>query len=337
MKQLIFILLLAISSQSFAGPRIVGNGGDICENRFYTVRDDINSWVLSGGSKNLILRKELSLDKYNSDMLTQMKYGKISCTEDKVFVGAAEKTCKNYVTSDGVAVISCNINRFMNTSEADQYVLVHHEYAGLAGFEKNSAEVSNYEISNQISEYLEDTIVKKLSIRPASNSAASKFDLLNSNFAKGSIPSAKEVQGWFSGRCYTSDKPDTPVGSLFGATSFPLNVEGPIFEQPNHFNVGVFHTINSTSVSGLVNPELFDGLDLSGLHRDSGWYTQLQQNNMIATKRMGAWTATNDSSLLLRIRKFQNYIMLQGQATKDQGSYKAGQVIANCYFFIKLN
>lgn len=334
-----FLLLAAllVSTTAFAiDGGSVSNGGDPCENRFYTVRDDINSWILNGGSKDLILRKELSLDKYNTGMLAQMKYGKISCTEDKVFVGAAEKTCKNYVTSDGAAIITCNINRFMNTSEADQYVLVHHEYAGLAGFEKNSAEVSNYEISNQISEYLEDTVVKKLSIRPTSNSAASKFDLLNSNFSKGSIPSAKEVQGWFSGRCYYSDKPNTAVGSLFGADSFQSNVGGPIFEEPiDQFYIAVFHTRSNTS--GLLRPDLFDDLNLVDLPRSSGWYTQLRQNNMIAKKRMGAWTATNDSNPLLRIRKFQNYIMLQGQATKDQGSYKAGQVMANCYFFIKLN
>jgi hypothetical protein len=54
-------------------------------------------------------------------------------------------------------------------------VLVHHEYAGLAGFEVNSGEDSIYPISNQIAGYLEDHVVKKLVVRP-NNSGADPFD-----------------------------------------------------------------------------------------------------------------------------------------------------------------
>jgi hypothetical protein len=53
----------------------------------------------------------------------------------------------------------------MATNDSDQYVLVHHEYAGLSGFEVNNGPDSTYLISNQISEFLVDEVVKKLAIK----------------------------------------------------------------------------------------------------------------------------------------------------------------------------
>lgn len=169
MKSLVLflVMMLSIHAKAAAGGGFDhGNGGDMCENRFYSIRNDVTAWILKGGSKGLVLPGELSLEKYNQGMLDQMKAAKVSCTEDKIFVGKAEKTCKNFVTPEGSAFITCNVNRFKNTSEEDQYVLVHHEYAGLAGFETNTEEVSDYEISNQITGYLADQVVKKLVVKP---------------------------------------------------------------------------------------------------------------------------------------------------------------------------
>ncbi|MFL5814202.1 MAG: hypothetical protein ACJ763_11545 [Bdellovibrionia bacterium] len=144
----------------------MGNGGDICEDRFKVVRDDIASWVLQGGSAGLALPQEISVEHYNAAILTQIANAKISCTDEKVMVGTAEKTCKNFVDSSGKSQILCNASRFKNTGSSDQYVLVHHEYAGLAGFEVNSDEESHYAISNQLTEYLRDQVVQKLGIKP---------------------------------------------------------------------------------------------------------------------------------------------------------------------------
>ncbi len=55
----------------------------------------------------------------------------------------------------------------MGTSESDQYVLVHHEYAGLAGIEISKGEDSDYQVSNQISGYLENQVIKKLAVKPS--------------------------------------------------------------------------------------------------------------------------------------------------------------------------
>jgi len=127
-----------------------GNGGDICELRFKSVRDDLVAWINKGGAKDLRLPPGISHQKYSQNMLDKMQSAKISCVAEKLLVGRAEKTCKNFVEKDGSLNIQCNKDRFMATSGSDQYILVHHEYAGLAGFEVNTGEDSNYEISNQI-------------------------------------------------------------------------------------------------------------------------------------------------------------------------------------------
>jgi hypothetical protein len=99
-------------------------------------------------------------------MLSKILNARVSCTTGTIVVGGAEKTCKNWMDGKGVSQILCNYDRFMKTADSDQYVLIHHEYAGLAGFEPSNGSDSEYEISNQISGYLVDEVVKKLAVNP---------------------------------------------------------------------------------------------------------------------------------------------------------------------------
>ena len=103
-------------------------------------------------------------------MQTAIQQARISCVDQTVFVGGVEKSCRNLYDCNGTAQIVCNAQRFTQTSESDQYVLVHHELAGLAGFEVTTATGSNYEISNQITSYQQDQVVKKLVVKSPSPS-----------------------------------------------------------------------------------------------------------------------------------------------------------------------
>jgi hypothetical protein len=163
MRAMALLILTLATSSVFAGG--VGNGGDACENRFQVVRDDIRSWITSGGSAALSLPQRMTLEQYNSLMLRSIGAAKISCVDNQIYIGTAEKTCKNFVDSQGISQIQCNTARFLQTPEDDQYVLVHHEYAGLSGLEVNNGEESTYSISNQISEYLEVQMIKKLVVK----------------------------------------------------------------------------------------------------------------------------------------------------------------------------
>ncbi|MNS70749.1 hypothetical protein D3C72_1040970 [compost metagenome] len=147
----LFIFLLGATAHAqTAGGYDHGNGGDMCEYTFKNVRDNLLTWILKGGAADLRFPKGISLDQYNLAMFQKMRAAKVSCTDKQVFVGNAEKTCKNFVEADGTPSIHCNEKRFMSASKFEQYILVHHEYAGLAGFEVNTGEASNYQISDQI-------------------------------------------------------------------------------------------------------------------------------------------------------------------------------------------
>jgi hypothetical protein len=175
-RSLVAMTLMA-SLSAMAGEKGL-NGGDMCEDRIKTVRDDVQSWITNHGSSGLTLPENITLDRYNAGMLTQIQNAQLSCTESVVMVGNAEKTCKNFLDTDGTPRIVCNAKRFMDTSESDQYILTHHEYAGLAGFEKNNGEESKYPISNQISEFLSDQFIKKLAVKTANpTDSKSSIDL----------------------------------------------------------------------------------------------------------------------------------------------------------------
>ncbi len=153
-----------------------GNGGDICEDRIKIVRDDIASWIKKGGHSALALSDGMNADRYSTLMLGAISQTKVSCTDEVIFVGQAEKTCKNF-SNEGTARIVCNAKRFLSTDESSQYVLVHHEYAGITGVEINNGEESNYSISDQISGFLVDLVVKKLAVSPGSSTITYDFFL----------------------------------------------------------------------------------------------------------------------------------------------------------------
>ncbi len=165
-----------------------GGGGDASELRVNEIRSDILQWIEKGGAKELKLPSNLSYDQYVSDMseILQPKKVIISFTNDKVLVNNIEKTCRSFIArSSSLPNILCNISRFKNTTESEQYKLIHHEFAGLASIEKNQGGASDYEISTQITDFLDSEVVLKLKIKNDSS------DVLNVDY--GSLQSKNEV------------------------------------------------------------------------------------------------------------------------------------------------
>ena len=155
----------------------IGNGGDPCENRILSIRDDIRGWINKGGADKLRLPKEITLKEYKSKMLQRIKTSTMSCTTKRLFYKGVEKTCLNSGQEKGSFV--CNFERFSSGSEEEQYILTHHEYAGLSGLEVNDNKIeSDYFISNQISSFLEITFVKRLSIN-SQNSYMRRIEVPN--------------------------------------------------------------------------------------------------------------------------------------------------------------
>lgn len=163
--------LFIFSSNALAakgnGGVIGGGGGDATELRVNEVRVDILSWIKKGGAKDLNLPKSISYGQYVDSMtnILQAKKVIIEFTEDKVLVNNVEKTCKGFFPEDDKAHIRCNILRFQNTIDSEQYKLIHHEYAGLVNIENNNGAASDYEISSQITDYLSEQKILKLAVK----------------------------------------------------------------------------------------------------------------------------------------------------------------------------
>jgi hypothetical protein len=158
------LLLLAVvatlSTSALAGGGTSAGGGDLCEDRIKVIRDDLLDWIQQGGPDALTLPAEVSVKQYSNGMLKAIRNAKIQCIgpHDRgypVNVNGTPKICRFDQNAAGSRII-CDFQKFRSLSGSDRYVLIHHEYAGLSGIEQPNGDDSNYEVSNQISEFLEN-------------------------------------------------------------------------------------------------------------------------------------------------------------------------------------
>lgn len=182
MKKVILLGLVLMTSISYAkrGSEGIG-GGDICEDRIKIIRDDIQNWINTGGAAGLDLPQGVKLEDYRHDMLKQIKQSKVKCVSkgDRDFpveINKTPKVCRfdSNVTS---STITCDRIKFQSMNETDQYILIHHEQAGLADIERPLEDDSSYDISNQLSLFLENVIVKKLAIKAKAPTSELNCDL----------------------------------------------------------------------------------------------------------------------------------------------------------------
>lgn len=151
------------------------NDLDASKLRFNEIRSDIATWIAKGGSSNLKL-SSIDHAEYVSKMTEILKEKKVNISfleqddatndELKVNIDGSPKTCRGFISAqDSRPNIICNLDRFKNTDEASQYSLVHHEFAGLVGVERNDGAASDYSVSSQITSYLSRQKVLKLAVK----------------------------------------------------------------------------------------------------------------------------------------------------------------------------
>ena len=200
MKTFILICILLIGNFSFAGSEGsegVG-GGDLCENQIKIIRDDLKQWIVKGGHQPLVLPQEISHADYGYRMLQSIeKTEKIKCVSpgDKAYpveINGTPKVCKFVRTKDSSEII-CDFKKFQSMNEAEQYILIHHEFAGISDIEKPIGDSSNYNVSNQITAFLEEKNVKRLVIKPAADSYLKVGELFTLS-ASGSRALGKKIE-----------------------------------------------------------------------------------------------------------------------------------------------
>jgi hypothetical protein len=196
MKKIIFLSFIMSMSLAHAkmGSEGVG-GGDLCEDRIKVVRDDIKTWIKGGGPAGLKLNNGMSVQQYSDSMLNSIGNAKIRCVNSgdegyPVSVDGVAKVCR-FDTNEKKSIITCDFNKFQAMKETTQYVLVHHEYAGLSQVEIPNGSDSDYSISNQLSAFVVNEVVKKLSIKPAE---LKSFQVLN-GYPENSLALAWGIPG----------------------------------------------------------------------------------------------------------------------------------------------
>lgn len=151
-----------------------GGGGDVGEMRVEEIAADILKWINEDGAKDLRLPQGLSYQTYVNGMKKYLapKYVYVEFTDDEnlVQVRGKKKTCRQLESATNAIApnILCHTAKFFAASDAEQYRLIHHEYAGLAGLEKNIGKDSDYIISQQITGFLEATTVLRLAVKSPS-------------------------------------------------------------------------------------------------------------------------------------------------------------------------
>jgi hypothetical protein len=191
-----FVAILAATLASLpltayaGGGTSVGGGGDASEARVNEIRADILKWIVNGGAKELKLPSGVAYDVYESGMervlaphavvvgfVTADQENSAWDPELRVSVDGQPKTCRSFISNkDSMPHILCNTERFASASEGEQYRLVHHEYAGLAGVERNVGASSDYEISNQLTDYLVPETVLRLSVKKNPVTSSAQFE-----------------------------------------------------------------------------------------------------------------------------------------------------------------
>jgi hypothetical protein len=161
LKNIFFLTILASQQLVYANAPDQNNlTVDLAQKRFLQISNDISLWITNGGPNELQLPAGLTLDIYKAKMLQVLdsKNTQVTFLETPVIVSGVEKTCANFLLHDMTQQtqyqIQCNLKRFIANTDDENYSLVHHEYAGLAGIEVNQNSNSEYFISKQISEFL---------------------------------------------------------------------------------------------------------------------------------------------------------------------------------------
>jgi hypothetical protein len=186
------------SSQSaLAEGGVQGGGGDtITEGRIHEIRRDIQKWINAGGAKSLDFsnsRARVTYEHYLNGSASNSVFGMNDVLRDgavvinaireseqnladeelNTYVSGYPKTCKGLISKrDGRPHILCNIERFWELKagweparlEAEQYRLIHHEFASLAGLEKNVGSDSDMSLSSQLTKFLKPESVLRLAV-----------------------------------------------------------------------------------------------------------------------------------------------------------------------------
>jgi hypothetical protein len=224
------------------------HGGDLqCDAKIQSVTSNIRSWIRDQGpevgkldlssSRDPFSKGPYGLAGYDSAMLALLgKNLNIDCVakgdpEYPVLVGGNAKVCKNTVNGNEIKIV-CDRDLLLALSPDQVIEQIHHEFAtDVPGLEPDSGPLSSYQISTQLSAYMQDVTERKLVVGPGScDSGCKQPDPLspyrNEFNQSASVDFGQMTQGLF---VFVGNLGDLPMkdgsdldGTLTDGTHFPI-------------------------------------------------------------------------------------------------------------------
>jgi hypothetical protein len=166
--KILMLLMLVMSASSYAQSNH-DNGGDEAERRWNSVRDNVKSWIQQGGHLSLKFREEQNSQDYQQKMLNALEVPVefVSASDSSlVEVNGLQKMCRNVEVEQKMR-LRCVTETVLLIKDYEFISIVHHEYAGIAGFETGSATgASDYYYTNQLSASIETQVSYRLVVKP---------------------------------------------------------------------------------------------------------------------------------------------------------------------------
>lgn len=198
------------------GGGVQGGGGDAAtERRIKDIRDDILKWIKRGDAEKLKFNLYVTYQDYLEGNLSKKLFGMkdilepgavvVSAFSEKdedlnvetlnTSINNAPKVCKGLIRGiNDRPTIVCKKEAFEALSEKEQYIQIHHEYAGLGGLERNIGADSDYNLSSQITNHGSYEKIFRLAINNTKEKKRNYGDLSDdlSDIAHGTILIAKK-------------------------------------------------------------------------------------------------------------------------------------------------
>jgi hypothetical protein len=243
------IVSLQAAALSFSDGGANGGGGDLCEDRIKVITQDLTAWLVGGGPLKLNLAtpegRQISAEDVQSRMLKEIqKAPRVSCVGPgdqgyPVLVNGYPKECKSEVSPQGATRIICDREKFYSglkdpENDPNQYRIVYHEFATLAGLEVPNQDDSNYFFSDQITGFLENHYVARLVLR-----RPDMRDRPDQAFEERAVNAALIAKGLPQMTSHVSFNPlaspyDVGLGGLLGGIAMALEKAGIIKGEGNY-------------------------------------------------------------------------------------------------------
>ena len=157
------------------------------------------------------------------------------------------------------------------------------------------------------------------------------FNQVGEMFNQGTLPTAEETLGWWSGRCYRYDSPNRPINDvLVFRTDDRNNNNGPAFPPSYHYQM-----IALTYDGKPAN--YYDTLtDVKRVAIKKSLQRWVSSDHYMHTvrKNNGTWfTRGTTKTYAQELRKYQDYFVMRMFSSEDDEL----TVFRYCYFFKKVH